>query len=51
MLSYIALGEFSFHPERTMEQWETERLSRLFGGVERAANYLRLARDSSRVPV
>ena len=49
LLTYLALGEFSWHHEMTMEQWETTRLPRLFGGAERAATYLRLARDSSRV--
>ena len=50
MLTYLALGEFSWHPDRTIEEWETERLGRLFGGRENAATYLRLARDSSRDP-
>jgi hypothetical protein len=48
LLTYLALGEFSFHPQRTMVEWETKRLSRLFGGQEQAATYLRLARDTSR---
>ena len=48
LLTYLALGEFSFHPDRTRAEWETKRLSRLLGGVERTTLYLRLARDNSR---
>jgi len=46
LLTYLALGEFSFHPERTMAEWESERLSRLFGGAKRAARYLEIARSN-----
>ncbi len=48
LLSYLALGEFSWHPRLSIDQWEKDRLSRLFGGPERAALYLRIVRDSSR---
>jgi hypothetical protein len=48
LLSYLALSEFSWHPERTREEWERGRLGRLFGGPDRAAQYLRIVRDSSR---
>lgn len=47
LLTYLALGEFSFHPERTMAQWEETRLSRLLGGRELAAQYLRFARSTT----
>ncbi len=48
LLTYLALEEFSWHPERTPAQWERERLGRLFGGADRAALYLHLARDGAR---
>lgn len=51
LLTYLALGEFSWHPDMSLEEWETARLPRLLGGKDLAARYLRLARDSSRDPV
>lgn len=47
LLTYLALGEFSFHPERTIKEWETTRLNRLFGGSELATHYLRIARATT----
>jgi hypothetical protein len=50
LLTYLALAEFSWHPEQTIDAWEKDRLSRLFGGPQRTADYLRITRDSSRDP-
>jgi hypothetical protein len=48
LLTYLALEEFSWHPQLSMDRWERDRLGRLVGGPERSALYLRIARDSSR---
>jgi hypothetical protein len=48
LLTYLALEEFSWHPEESLEDWQKNRLSKLLGGADRAAAYLRIARDNSR---
>lgn len=49
-LNYIALEYFSWHPERTYDQFVADRLVPSFGGAERAALFLRLLRDTSKSP-
>ena len=49
-LNYVALEYFSWHPERTYEQFQHDRLELCYGGAERAALFLQLLRNTSKIP-
>jgi hypothetical protein len=46
-LNYLALEYFSWHPDRTYEQFVADRLLPSYGGAERAKLFLSLLRDTS----
>ena len=49
-LNYLALEYFSWHPERTYEQFQHDRLEPCYGGAERASLFLRLLRSTVKTP-
>ncbi len=50
-LNYLAFEYFSWHPERTYDDFKRDRLAPSFGGSERVDLYLKLLRDTSKAPV
>ena len=49
-LNYIALEYFSWHPDRTYEQFHSDRLALCYGSTERATLFLKLLRSTTRDP-
>ena len=49
-LNYLALEYFGWHPERTYEQFQHDRLEPCYGGAERAGVFLKLLRDTVKAP-
>src|SRR5262249_16923389 len=49
-LNYLALEYFSWHPERTYEQFQRDRLEPCYGGAERAALFLKLLHNTAKTP-
>ena len=49
-LNYLALEYFSWHPERTYEQFQHDRLEPCYGGAERASLFLKLLRSTAKTP-
>ena len=49
-LNYLALEYFSWHPERTYDQFIADRLAPSYGGKEHAALFLKMLRDTSKSP-
>jgi len=47
-LAYTAMEYFTWHPERSYEQFMEDRLSLLYGGDERAELFLELLRETDR---
>lgn len=50
-LNYIAMEYFTWHPERTYEQFHQDRLVPCYGGDERAALFLQLLNNTTRDPL
>jgi len=49
-LNYLSLEYFGWHPERTYEQFQRDRLVPCYGGAERAALFLKLLRNTAKTP-
>jgi hypothetical protein len=49
-LNYVALEYFSWHPDRSYEQFSRDRLAPCYGGPDRAAQFLKLLHGTSRAP-
>ena len=49
-LHYLALEEFSWHPDHTMEQFEESRLSKIYGSKEEAKLFLQILRNQDSTP-
>jgi dienelactone hydrolase len=47
-LNYVAFEYFSWHPERTWEQFVQDRLAVCYGGRERAELFLKLLRNTTK---
>ena len=49
-LNYIAMEYFTWHPEKSYEQFKKERLALCYGGIERADLFLKLLRNTTKSP-
>ncbi len=49
-LFYLAFEELTWHPDSTPERFLDTRLSRAYGGSARASVYLKMLRNTTRVP-
>ena len=49
-LRYLAMEYFSWHPERSMEEFTRDRLSICYGSEDLARRYLAMLRDVTREP-
>lgn len=49
-LNFVALEYFSWHPERSYEQFHRDRLAVLYGGSDHATTFLKLLRNTSKSP-
>lgn len=49
-LNYLALEYFGWHPERTYEQFQHDRLEPCYGGAARASLFLKLLRSTEKTP-
>lgn len=47
-LNYVAFEYFTWHPERSYDQFTRDRLSWMYGGLGRARLFLRLLRNTTR---
>jgi hypothetical protein len=47
-LNYVAMEYFTWHPERTWEEFEKDRLSHCYGGQKRAQQFLKVLRNLTR---
>jgi hypothetical protein len=48
-LNYLAFEYFSWHPDRTYEQFLDDRLTACYGGTDRARLFLKLLRNTTKV--
>ncbi|MFN0054275.1 MAG: hypothetical protein ACKV0T_19030 [Planctomycetales bacterium] len=48
-LNFVALEYFSWHPERSYEEFQRDRLNPLYGGAARSQLYLKLVRSTTKV--
>jgi len=49
-LNYLALEEFGWHPDHTMEQFEESRLLKIYGSKEEAKLFLQILRNQDSAP-
>jgi hypothetical protein len=49
-LNYVALEYFTWHPDRSYQQFRKDRLDVCYGGADRADLFLKLLRGTSKLP-